>query len=185
MRYLSVVLFLSATASASGANLPNIETAVPWEGQGRSLFEVCEFKQAARAFEKAAIQHPDSAVARYWLGKSYARLAEISGPLSATAHARKARYSLELAATMDPRNAEYLRELFEFYLESPEWFRGGLSAAANVLERLGSVDPASEPWLRRQLADARNEYSGGGWRIRQAILWTSGAIGYAVPQPLR
>jgi hypothetical protein len=65
------------------------------EQEGRSLFFACEFKQAARAFEKASAEQPDSARLHYWLGKSYARLAEVSSPLSAPKNARKARRNLD------------------------------------------------------------------------------------------
>jgi len=113
---------MSAVAGAAASGPPNTEAAAQWESDGRSLFFACEFKQAARAFEKALAEQPDSAVLHFWLGKSYARLAEVSSPLSAPKNARKARRSLEQAVKFDPRNGEYLRELFDFYVDSPEWF---------------------------------------------------------------
>ena len=115
-----------------------------------------------RAFEKALAGQPDSAVLHYWLGKSYARLAEISSPLSAPKNARKARRSLEQAVEIDPQNDEYLLELFDFYVDSPEWFSGGLEQAAALLERISSRASNAEQWSK-QLADSRKEHSGAGW----------------------
>lgn len=183
MRYWSVILLLSVAAGSAASGLPNAAPAAHWESDGRSLFLACEFKQAARAFEKALAVQPDRAILHYWLGKSYARLADISSSLSAPKNARKARRSLERAVELDPRNGEYLRELFDFYVDSPEWFRGGLERAAALRERISPGDEPGAESLSRQLADSRKEHSGGGWWMRRAILWTSGSIGHFVPQP--
>jgi tetratricopeptide (TPR) repeat protein len=177
-----VVLLLSAAAGSAASESPGAETAAQWERDGRSLFLACEFKQAARAFEKALAEQPNSALLHYWLGKSYARLAEVSSLLSAPKNARKARRSLEQAVQIDPRNDEYLRELFDFYVDSPEWFSGGLERAAALLERISPEESGVEPRLK-QLADSRKDHSGAGWWIERAVLWTSGAIGHLVPQP--
>jgi tetratricopeptide (TPR) repeat protein len=150
---------------------------------GRFYFAAGDFRKAARAFEKAVAGRRDDASLHYWLGKSYARQAEISGPLSAARQARKARRNLERAVELEPRNSQYLRELFEFYVDSQEWFEGGLERAAALSERIEGADPAAHLALMDRIADSRREHRGGGWRIRQAILWTSGAVGRLVPLP--
>lgn len=182
MRYWSVILFMSAAVGAAALGPPNAEPAAHWGMEGRFLFLAGGFKHAARAFEKALAEQPDSADLHYRLGRSYARLAEVSSPLSAPKNARKARRSLEQAVGMDPQNDEYLRELFEFYVDSPEWFGGGLERAAALLERISHGASGREGRLK-QLADSRKEHSGAGWWMRQAVLRTSGAIGYLVPRP--
>ena len=139
-----------------------------------------EFKQATRAFENALAEQPDGADLHYWLGKSYARLAEVTGPLFAPKNARKARRSLEQAVKIEPQNDEYLQELFDFYVDSPEWFSGGLERAAALLERFSPGAYGEESRLE-QLADSRKEHRGARWWMRFAILRTSGAIGYLVP----
>jgi tetratricopeptide (TPR) repeat protein len=182
VRYWSLILWMSAPAGSVAAAPPSAEAAMHWESDGRSRFLACDFKQATQDFEKAVAWQPDRAVLHFWLGKSYARLAEISGPLSAPRHARRARRCLERAVALDPQNHEYREELFDFYLDSPEWFGGGLKRAAALLERTSPRESGAEPqW--KQLADSRQEHSGGGWWIRKSILWTSGAIGVLVPQP--
>jgi tetratricopeptide (TPR) repeat protein len=159
---------MSAAAGSAVSGPPDANAAAQWERDGQSLFLACEFKQATYAFEKALAGQPDSAVLHYWLGKSYARLAEVSSPLSARKNAHKARRSLEQAVKIDPQNGEYLLELFDFYVDSPEWFSPG--------------EPGAEP-QRRQLAASRKEYSGASWWMRRAVLWTWAAIGYPIPQP--
>jgi tetratricopeptide (TPR) repeat protein len=178
----SLILWIAAAACAAAAGPPSIQGPPPWERRGRALFLACEFKPAARAFEKALKEEPARADLHYWLGKSYARLAEVSGPLSASRNARKARRSLEQAVSMEPRNDEYLRELFEFYLDSPEWFGGGLERAAALLERIRPGASGADA-LRKQLADSRREHSGAVWWMERAVLWTSGTMGRFVPQP--
>ena len=179
MRYWSA--FLAMNAVAVFAAEPKAGAAAQFERDGRSLFLACEFKQATQAFERALLQQPDSPVLHYWLGKSYARLAEVSSPLSAPKNARRARANLEEAVKLDPRNQEYLLELFDFYVDSPEWFHGGLERAAVLLERICTGEFCPQTW-REQLADSRKDHSGGGWWTRRAILWTSGAVGHGVPQ---
>lgn len=53
MRYWSVILLMNAAISSVVLKPLSAEGAAQWEGDGRSLFFACEFKQATRAFEKA------------------------------------------------------------------------------------------------------------------------------------
>ena len=177
MRYWNTILLMSLAMGPAASGATRAEAAAQWEEDGRSLFLTCEFKRATRAFEKALAEQPDSAGLHYWLGKSYARLAEVSSPLFAPKNARKARHSLELAVKIDPLNHEYARELFDFYADSPEWFSGGLERAAALLERVSPGESGAEPRLQ-QIVDSRNEHSGVGWWIRRAVLRSSGAVGF-------
>ena len=181
MRYWSVFLFLSNAAGSAASGPPSAEAVVQLERDGRSLFVACEFKRAARVFERALSAQPNSAALYYWLGKSYARLADVSSPLSAPKNARRARRNLEEAVKRDPQNHEYLQELFDFYVDSPEWFHGGLQRAAALLEPIRSAEPDPEA-RRRGIADSRKEHSGPDWWMRRTVLWTSGAIGHVVPE---
>ncbi len=149
--------------------------------RGESLFYECEFKAAAREFARALISMPQSAELHFWLGKSYAHLADVSGPWSARKHARAAQKHLEAAVRLDPANQDFVAELFQFYLDSPEWFGGGLDRAAALLEKMGPDDggPASRSM---RLADARKEYSGAGWAMAQGPLRLLAAAGYLIPQ---
>jgi len=179
MRFKIVVPIMLASVALAAAGPPYGGAITQTARDGRSLFVACEFQEAARTFERSLADQPQSAFLHYWLGKSYARLAEVSSPLSAPKNARKARRNLERAVQLDPENQEYLQELFEFYLDSPEWFHGGLNRAATLQERI-SQQSDIEHW-KEKLAAARKEYSGPAWWTRRAILCTSGAIGSVIP----
>ena len=166
----------AAGAAAAAAVPANTDDAAQWELEGRFLFVACEFKQAARAFERALAGQPDNAALHYRLGKAYARLAEVSSLLFAPKYARKARRSLEQAVKLAPRNDEYLRELFDFDVASPEWLGGGLERAAALLDRFGPGDPGAES-RSKQLAESREEYRGAGWWVRRALLRTAEVVG--------
>lgn len=152
-----------------------------WSATGRSRYFTCEFKDAARAFTKALQLQPGDARLHVWLGKSYARMAEVAGPLHAARNARKARWYLERAVDLEPRNREYLRELFDFYLDSPEWFGGGLGRAALLVERIAPDDPGTQAFLQSLLDSARQEYHSLDWRMRQTTLVPSTQFGRMVP----
>jgi tetratricopeptide (TPR) repeat protein len=181
VRYWSVCLFLSAAARSAASGSPSTEAVAQLERDGRSLFVACDFKRATRVFERALSAQPNNAALYYWLGKSYARLAEVSGPLLAPKSARRARRNLEEAVQRDSQNHEYLDELFDFYVDSPEWFHGGLQPAAALLELIRPAESDPKPWLR-EIADSRKEHSGPGWGMRRWVPWTPGAIGRIVPE---
>ena len=166
----AALLFAMAWTAIAGSARPG----------GETLFKQCEFKAAARVFEHALIREPGSARLHFWLGKSYARLAEVSSPLSAPRNARRARAHLEAAVQLDPHNREFLMELFEFYADSPTWFDRGLCRATALLERFGP-DDGGPGTPSRILAESRKEYSGPEWAFRKGILRLSAAPGYSVP----
>ncbi len=170
MRRATAVLFAMAWAAGAESR----------QSDGEALFRECEFKAASRAFENALTKDPANPQLHFWLGKSYARMAEVSGPLSARRNARKAQAHLETATRIEPGNREFLIELFELYVDSPEYFDGGLNRASAMLERLGPDDggPATPS---KVVADARRQYSGPGWALRKGILRVSGAVGYLAP----
>lgn len=180
MRHRIVILWLSAIAASAAWGVTPSEAADRWADRGRALFLDCEFKQAARAFERAVAEQPGRPALYYWLGKSYARQADVASPLTAPKYAHKAGHSLEQAVRIDPHNQQYARELFEFYVDSPEWFGGGLVRARALLEKTNLPETDSETLLQH-IADAHTEHSGPSWRVRQAFLRTSGLAGSLVP----
>jgi len=108
-------------------------------------------------------------------------MAEVSSLLSAHRNGRKAQVHLEAAVQLDPENREFRKELFEFYVDSPEWFDGGLDRAMAILERLGP-DDGGPGTPSRIVAESRKEYSGLGWALRKGILRVGAMVGYLVPQ---
>jgi tetratricopeptide (TPR) repeat protein len=177
LRSTAALLLIAWAALAGSKPQPPVRP----QADGESLFYACEFKAAARAFERDLVREPGSARLHFWLGKSYERLADVSSPLSARKNARKAQAHLEAAVKLDPGDRELLMELFDFYVDSPEWFGGGLDRAAYLLERIGPDDggPGSPS---RRLADSRNEFKGPAWAIAKGIKRLSAAAGHFVPQ---
>jgi tetratricopeptide (TPR) repeat protein len=167
----TAVVLLAISYAAPAATL---------QKDGEALFQDCEFKAAARVFEHALASEPGSAPLHFWLGKSYERMAEVASPFFARRNARKAQLHLETAVRIDPRNREFLRELFDFYVDSPEWFDGGLARAREIIERLGPDEDAAT--LNMMVAQSRQEYSGREWVLGKGILRVSSAAGYLVPQ---
>jgi len=176
MRYWGVVVCMAGCLSWPACGAEVARTAV----DGRSLFAAGEFKKAVRAFEQALAGQPENPAIHFWLGNSFARLAEISSPLAAPKRARLARIQLEQAVRMNPERREYWRELFEFYVDSPEWFHGGLRRAEELLGHNPESDTIREE-LRSEIAASRSEHSGAAWGMRRALLWTSAAVGELLP----
>ena len=139
MQFRILIPLVPTSGVLSAACPPTVGSLAKLVMDGRSLFLACEFKEAALTFERGLANQPESAFLYYWAGKSYARLAEVSSPCSAPKNAHKARRNLERAVQLDPENREYLQELFEFYLESPGWFRGGLNRGAELQERVSQL----------------------------------------------
>ncbi len=175
--FLIALVGMQAVQAASIPGSP--DNAAVWESVGRSRFLTSHYKQAAYAFEKALQYQPANAAIHYWLGKTQARWADIADPISAPRHARKARRSLERAVELEPRNPEYLRELFAFYIDSPEWFDGGLERAALLKERLEAASPNPDLYPPDPVVESRREHSGAGWWMRWIVLRTSGTLGRA------
>lgn len=181
MKRLLTGLLLSTIGLSAATRFVVVDGKTDWAETGRERFAQCEFKDAARAFGKALQFRPNDASIHFWLGKSYARMAEVAGPLRAAGNARTARRSLERAVDLEPRKHEYLRELFDFYLDSPQWFSGGLQQAARLVERIAPDDPGQQAFLRVLVDGARQEYRGPDWRLRQATLVPASAAGRMIP----
>jgi tetratricopeptide (TPR) repeat protein len=152
------------------------ETTAGWVRQGRALFARCEFSGAVRAFRRAADAQPNNAEVLFWLGRSYERMAETSSPLIAPRTAHKAERSLEQALQLDPTNPKYLLELFDLYVDTPEWFSRAPQRASALLERM-STTPEEYAILWGRLAEARQNVSGLDASVERAILLPSRILG--------
>lgn len=180
MKLWILLIFIGAGTIASAESVA-VGDAAGWDQAGRNHYLRCEFKDAARAFTKALQYRPKDSHIYHWLGKSYARMAEVASLLHASRDARKARLNLERAVELDPHNQEYLRTLFDFYLDSPEWLGGGLDKADLLVERIAPDDSGAQAFLRQLVANARQECSSPDWRIGQAMVWPSVPLGRIAP----
>ena len=146
--------------------------------EGQLLFQSCQFKRAAKKFESALALDRRDPELDFWAGKSYARLAEASSPISASRTARKARYYLEKAVANRPDDGEYSEELFEFYLDSPEWFRGGLKSAEKLAKQM---DAPGQSQRLAEISITRRDHSGPELSLQRSVQWTSAVVGRFLP----
>jgi hypothetical protein len=84
--------------------------------------------------------------------------------------------SLERAVELEPANHEYLRDLFDFYLDAPEWLGSGLEKAALLVERIEPDDRAAQAFLRAQIDEAKQDYNGLYGRLRQGLVIPAGQV---------
>jgi tetratricopeptide (TPR) repeat protein len=181
MKLLSIGVLFGAVNLCAASHFVIPDNKTDWAEAGRSRFAECEFKDAARAFKKALQFRPEDASLYYWLGKSSARMAEVAGPLRAAHHARDAQRNLERAVELEPGNREYARELFDFYLDSPEWVGGGLRRAALLVDKIAPDDPGEHALLQWRLNEAREDYHGPDWHLSQANQLPATVLGRIVP----
>jgi Tfp pilus assembly protein PilF len=148
--------------------------------QAQAYFAQADFPRAVTMLERALRADPDCAGIEFWLGKALVRRADVSSPVFAGKHARKARTHLERALELDPHNRECVVELFDLYVESPEYFHGSLERAASLLES-SALDVWTAEALRSRLAASRREHRGRDWQAERTVIWMIGPFGYAVP----
>ncbi len=144
---------------------------------GRCHYIEGDFKRSAEAFQRALRTGPSKADLYDWLGRAYYRLAEIADPFHAAADALRARKSLERAVDLAPENGEYLKDLFEFYLDAPEFLGGGVEKAALLVGRIGKSDPAERESAQARLTRTRSDLKSAAWRLRQVILFAPQQVG--------
>ena len=96
---------------------------------GKNYFMLGDFKKAAESFEKAVALNPLNSDNMLWLGRAYGRRADKGSKILAGRYASKARQYFEKAVALDPHNHEALNDLFDYYLNAPGFFGGGVDPA--------------------------------------------------------
>lgn len=136
---------------------------------GRDYFMLGDYKKATEAFQKAFALEPSKSEYAHWLGRSFGRRAETSGPFFAPMHASKARAYFEKAVALDPGNEEALNDLFDYYLEAPGFLGGGYDKAEAIAERIAQRNPAEGYFAQAQLADKRKQFDTAEEKLRRAM----------------
>src|SRR5260370_4301944 len=136
---------------------------------GQNHFMLGEYKKATDAFQKAVALAPKNSEYAHWLGRTYGRRAETSGPFMAPMHASRARQYFEIAVALDPRNEEALNDLFAYYLQAPASLGGGFDKAAALAKRIAAINPAEGHFAQAQLADKHKEFDSAEQQLRRAM----------------
>jgi tetratricopeptide (TPR) repeat protein len=127
---------------------------------GRDYYMLGDFPKAIHHLKIAVVAAPENDEWVDWLGRSYARRAETSDPLSAVVLGKKAKQAFERAVVLNPKNADALSDLFDYYLHAPAILGGGHGKAETVAEKMSAVDPSQaflEDWKLSK--SERNGYS--------------------------
>jgi tetratricopeptide (TPR) repeat protein len=134
-----------------------------------------DFRKAAQYFQKLVRLNPMNSVDFQWLGRAWARWADMSNPFSAPGYSAKARKSLERAVELDPWSITALNELLDLYLD-----RRGLDKAQAIADRIGSLNPAEGIRAQGRVQLRRRELKTPEEHVRMAIDQIPHQVGRAV-----
>jgi tetratricopeptide (TPR) repeat protein len=152
-------------------------TAAGYALAGKNYFKLGDYKKAAEFFEKALSSSPNSSDYELWLGRTFGRRAETGNWVLAPGNASKARKCFEKAVELDPHNAEAMNDLFDFYLNAPEFLGGGMDKAEAIARRIANERPAESHFELAQLADRRKQHAEAEAHLRQAMDAAPGQVG--------
>jgi tetratricopeptide (TPR) repeat protein len=142
MKILYAQLILLAAAPAAWTAEPRSDFQA-----GRREYLEGNFKRAASHFRQAIQADATNVDAYFWLGKSYAVLADIGMPFR-SGRSAQAYSCLARAVELAPDRSEYRRELFGFLLDAADYSAAPLTEAAKLMRPLpgGDADRAEMQW---------------------------------------
>ena len=149
---------------------------------GKCHMMLGDFRKATDAFEKLVAANPKNSDYVLWLGRSWARRAETSSPLTAPINASKARGLFERAVALntDPKNHDAMDDLFDYYVNAPGFLGGGFDKAEALAERIEKVDPAQGHSDRAEIARRRKEIGRAEQELRRAVQIAPHEVGHCV-----
>jgi tetratricopeptide (TPR) repeat protein len=145
---------------------------------GQDFFMLGEYRKASEFLEHAATLTPDNPDCLLWLGRAFGRRAETSGPFTAPGYAFKARQMFERAVALDPSNRAAIGDLFEYYLQAPDFMGGGESKAAALAARVARQDPAEGHYYQALLDQQRKHYDSAEEHLRAALELAPRQVGH-------
>ncbi|MEP6538624.1 MAG: hypothetical protein ABJF23_25015, partial [Bryobacteraceae bacterium] len=130
----------------------------------KSFFMLGDFKKAAQYFHKLVRINPLSSMDFQWLGKTFARRADTSNPLSAPGYAVQAQRSFERSVELAPQSLPALKDLLEIYLD-----RQGIEKAKAVADRISQVNAHEGMLAQNKVLIRTQELKTPEERVRLAI----------------
>jgi tetratricopeptide (TPR) repeat protein len=144
---------------------------------GQDYFMLGEYRKATEFLEQAVAQAPGDPECLLWLGRTYGRRAETSGPFTAPGYASKSRQMLERAVALDPTNREAVGDLFDYYLEAPGFLGGGQNKAEALAAKVAQKDPAEGHYYQAQIDERRKQFDSAEQHLRSALALAPRQVG--------
>ena len=135
----------------------------------QNYFMLGEYRKATETLEKASALAPDDPETALWLGRTYGRRAETSGPFTAPGWASKAHHMLEMAVALRPEDREAIGDLFDYYLSAPGFLGGGEGKAQALAAQVAMRDPAEGHYYQALLEERHHRYEAAEEHFRAAI----------------
>jgi tetratricopeptide (TPR) repeat protein len=136
---------------------------------GQNYFMMGDANRAAEFFQQAVSAEPNNSVHYHWLGRAYARQAELAGMFNALGLATKSRQNLEKALELDHKNIEAANDLFEFYLEAPKFMGGGMGKAEHLAVQIAELDAAEGQYSQSQIDEKKKDFVQAEIHLRRAM----------------
>ena len=133
--YLAIIAYLLTSFGLHA----EMQGAAWYFSAGHTLFEQGQYADAIAAFNQAVEKQPFNSNYHHWLGKSYGRLAEISGWFKAMDLSRKTLAELELAVELDENNTAALVDLMAYYEQAPAFLGGNQEKANEIQKKLDKI----------------------------------------------
>jgi tetratricopeptide (TPR) repeat protein len=107
---------------------------------GRAYWVLRDYDPAVDWLEKATELAPRNADYQLWLGRSYGRSAQASGPLKAMGLAKRCREAYEKSVALDPGLLDAREDLMQYYLQAPGMMGGSVEKAKAQAAEIGKRD---------------------------------------------
>ena len=144
---------------------------------GKNHYMLNELPKAIQAFEKALNIDPHCSDCELWLGRTYGKRAETGAIFAAPLNASKARQHFEKAVELNPQNAGAMNDLFQYYLNAPEFLGGGVEKAEAIAKRIANERPPESHFELAAIAEKKKDYADAEAHFRQAIELAPGEVG--------
>jgi tetratricopeptide (TPR) repeat protein len=147
---------------------------------GKSSLMQDDVKHAGEYLEKAVELEPREAEYVLWLGRVWGRKAESANPFTAPIAASHARECFEKAVELNPQSSDATGDLFDFYLEAPGLFGGGMDKAEALAHRIEAFDPAEGRFDLARVAMKRKQQHEAEQHFREAVKLAPKAVGHVI-----
>lgn len=141
-----------------------------WNLRCRIYLAQHRWDDAVNTCKRAVQLAPGSSMYHLWLGRAYGEKASRASIFSAYSLAKLTHAEFETAVALDGRNPQALSDLGEYYVEAPGFLGGSYSKAAQLAQRLDSIDRIRAFELRAIIAESQKDYATAEQNLRAKIV---------------